>query len=81
MTLLAISTGLWAFILIPLVIVWLIGVVDIVRSDLSGKATVGWLLVVLLVPLAGTLIYFLTRKPTDSEIRQAQRSADERRNM
>jgi hypothetical protein len=62
-------------------IVWLIAVVDIVRSDLSGKATVGWLLVVLLVPLAGTLIYFLTRKPTDDEIRQAQRSAAERGNM
>jgi len=79
MTVLAASTAVWVFIGIPILIVWVIGVVDIIRSDLSGTATIGWLALVLFLPIVGTLIYFLTRKPSDKEIRQAQRAQDERR--
>jgi hypothetical protein len=34
--------------------------------------TAGWILLVVLLPLIGTLIYFLVRKPTEEEILQAQ---------
>ena len=71
----AASTAVWVFILVPLGIVWVLGVVDIVRSHRSGWTTVGWLLAVILLPVIGTLAYWLTRKPTEREIRRAQQAA------
>jgi hypothetical protein len=42
MAVLAVATFVWVFILIPLLIVWAIGVVDIVRGrDLSTVQTEG----------------------------------------
>jgi hypothetical protein len=73
MAVLAVSTFVWVFILIPLLIVWAIGVVDIVRRrDLSTVQTVGWVIVVILFPFLGTAVYWFLRKPTEKEIEQAQ---------
>ena len=77
MTPLAASAFVWVFILIPLLVVWVIGVVDIVRRPLSRQATAAWLIVVLVLPLIGTLIYFLLRKPTQEELRLHQAAAAE----
>jgi len=55
------------FIVVPLVIVWAIGVVDIVRRPLSLAAKAGWIAVVLLLPVVGTIVYFALRKPTEEE--------------
>jgi hypothetical protein len=74
MTPLAASALVWVFILLPLIVVWAIGVVDIVRRPLSLPATVAWIVVVLVLPLIGTLVYFLLRKPTQEELR-LQRAA------
>ena len=76
MTLLAASTFVWIFILLPLLIVWAIGLVDIVRRPLSGVATAAWILVVVVFPFAGTLVYFLLRKPTPEEIRLKRAATD-----
>jgi hypothetical protein len=78
-TVIAASTAVWIFILIPLVIVWALGIVDIVRRPLSAAHTVGWILLVVLLPLIGTLVYFLLRKPTEEEILSDQAAAAERR--
>ena len=51
------------------------------RRDLSLGATVGWILIVVLLPLVGTLAYFLLRKPTEEEIRQAQQAAERQRHV
>lgn len=75
MTPLAVSTFVWVFILVPLIVVWVIGVVDIVRRPLSGMATAAWIAVVVIFPLVGTLVYFLLRKPTPEEIRLHQAAA------
>jgi hypothetical protein len=69
MTPLAVSTFVWVFILVPLVVVWVIGLVDIIRRPLSGQATAAWIIVVLVFPFIGTLVYFLLRKPTEEELR------------
>jgi hypothetical protein len=74
MTLLAVSTMVWVFILLPLVVVWVIGIVDIVRRPLSRQATAAWIVIVLVFPFIGTLVYFLLRKPTPEEL-QLQRAA------
>ena len=55
----------------------MLGVVDIVRSHRSGWTTAGWLLAVILLPVIGTLAYWITRKPTEKEIRRAQQAAAE----
>ena len=74
MTLLAASAMVWVFILIPLLVVWTIGLVDIFRRDLPRGRKAGWTLVVLLLPVVGTITYFLLRKPTEAEIKQAQQA-------
>jgi hypothetical protein len=78
-TVLAASTAVWVFLLVPLLVVWALGLVDIVRRDLSRGKTAAWILIVILLPLIGTLAYFLLRKPTEKEIRQAQAAAEEHR--
>ena len=77
MTVIAASTAVWVFILIPFAVVWALGIVDIVRRPLSPVQTAGWILVVVLLPLIGTLIYFLLRKPTEEEMRHAQQARGE----
>jgi hypothetical protein len=79
MWLFAVSTAVWVFILLPLIVVWVIGLVDIARRDLPRGATAAWILIVMLLPVVGTVAYFLMRKPTEKEIRQAQEAAEDRR--
>lgn len=51
-------------IFIPLVLVWAFAVVDIFRrDDLSGWLKALWLIVVILAPFLGTLIYLIFRRP------------------
>ena len=79
MTVLAATTFVWVVILIPLLVVWALGIVDIVRRHLSPVQTAGWILVIVLLPLVGTLVYFLLRKPTEEEIRRSREVAAEGR--
>jgi hypothetical protein len=75
MTVLAVTTAVWVFILIPIIVLWVLGVADIIRRPLSGKATAGWLALVIIFPIIGSLIYFFTRKPTEQEILESQEAA------
>jgi hypothetical protein len=65
MWLFAVSTAVWVFILLPLIVVWVIGLVDIARRDLPRGATAAWILIVMLLPVVGTVAYFLMRRPTE----------------
>jgi hypothetical protein len=78
-SLIAVSTATLVFILIPLAVAWVAGVVDILRHGLPAGQTVLWILVVILLPIVGTLAYFVLRKPTEREIRASQAAAAERR--
>ena len=68
------STFLWVFVGIPLLIVWAIGIVDIVRRDLPRGLKAAWIMIVLLLPFVGTLVYFIMRKPTPEEIRLTEQA-------
>ena len=68
------STFAWVFIGIPLLVVWVVGIVDIVRRDLPPGTKAGWILIVLLLPFVGTLAYFLLRKPTPEEVRLTEQA-------
>jgi Phospholipase_D-nuclease N-terminal len=69
-----VSDFLWVFVGIPLLIVWVVGIVDIVRRDLPAGLKAGWIMVVLLLPFLGTLVYFIMRKPTPEEIRVTEQA-------
>ena len=57
----------WEFFLllvvfIPLAIIWVAAVFDLFkRDDLSGVAKALWLLAVVLVPIAGVVVYLIAR--------------------
>jgi hypothetical protein len=46
---------------------------------LLAVSTAAWVFIVVLLPLIGTLAYFLLRKPTEEEIRQSQAATAEQR--
>ncbi len=55
------------FIFIPLVMLWVFALFDIFRRpDVSGWGKAAWLLLILLIPWFGALIYIATR-PSDLE--------------
>jgi hypothetical protein len=57
-------------IAIPLLLIWVLTVVDIVRRhDLSTSRKVLWALVVLLVPILGVIVYFVARPPQPTDRR------------
>ena len=59
------SVFLLLFVFIPLTLMWIYALIDIfVNPTLSVISRVIWLLVVLLIPLFGALIYFLFRPST-----------------
>lgn len=63
-------------VLVPLMLVWGFTIVDIFRrDDMSGLAKAGWLVVVLVLPLVGTLAYLLLR-PTRTAAAQARPDAE-----
>jgi hypothetical protein len=51
-------------IAIPLLLIWVLTLVDLVRRhDLSGSRKVLWALFVLLLPVVGVIVYSIARPP------------------
>jgi hypothetical protein len=51
-------------IVIPLLLIWILTIVDLLRRhDLSGARKALWALVVLFVPVVGVIVYFVARPP------------------
>ena len=70
----AASAMVWVFILLPLLVIWALGLIDIFRRDLPRGTKAAWALIVVLLPVVGTIVYFLLRKPTEEEIRQTRQA-------
>jgi hypothetical protein len=70
----AASASVWVFILLPLLVIWAVGLIDIFRRHLPPGTTAAWVLIVVLLPVVGTIAYFLLRKPTKEEIQQARQA-------
>jgi amino acid transporter len=56
------------FVVVAVIVIGTI--VDVFRRHYSTKATLGWLLLVVILPVVGALIYWGTRKPTDHEVEE-----------
>jgi Phospholipase_D-nuclease N-terminal len=69
---LAFTTATWIFILIPLIAIWVFGIVDILQRDLDRSHKAGWVLIVVLLPVLGTIAYWILRRPSDREIEASQ---------
>jgi ABC-type transport system involved in cytochrome c biogenesis permease component len=50
-----------------LIFMWGAAVVDIIQQKYSGWTVVGWLLVVLLLPIFGPILYFAVRTPREDD--------------
>ena len=72
----AASTAAWLFIIGPIVIIWAIGLVDIFKRPLPRGTKAAWVIIVVLLPIIGTVTYFLLRKPTDEEIRRTRAASE-----
>lgn len=74
MSVLAVSDFLHDFFLVllvaPFILLWGAALVDLIRGHHSGWAIVGWMLLILVVPIIGPLIYFAFRTPTQSDLDQ-----------
>ena len=55
-------TLLWIIIAVAVLVAWLLGIVDIFRRHLDAKHTVAWLLIVLIMPILGTILYWVLRE-------------------
>ena len=71
-------TVIWVTVGVALVIVWAITIVDVIRRHLGAQRTVAWLLIVLILPFVGSLLYWLLRKPESGEL---ERAADAQRSL
>jgi hypothetical protein len=74
----AMSTAAVVFILIPLGVAWVAGLVDIFRHPMPTSQMVCWIVIVIVLPIVGTLAYFTLRKPSEHEVRASQAAASER---
>jgi hypothetical protein len=63
------------FIFIPLVLLWVFALVDIFgRPDISGWAKAAWLLLIIIIPIIGALVYIGTRPPDyEQDVRATER--------
>lgn len=86
MNVLAVSDFLRSLFLIlvatPFILLWGCALWDLIKGQYHGFAIVGWMVVILVLPIVGPMIYFAVRKPSRHEIdekfladRELQRAA------
>ena len=56
---------------ITVVIIWVVSIVDILRRPMDTAHTAGWILMVVLLPVVGSILYWILRKPSDEELRSS----------
>jgi type VI protein secretion system component VasK len=72
-------TFVWVILGLLLLMVWAVTVVDIFRSHLDRTHTAAWLLIVVLLPFVGAILYWVMRKPSGDEVQQAALAEQSRR--
>jgi hypothetical protein len=65
-------TILWTTIGLLVVIIAAITIVDIVRRRQSTGKMAAWILLVVILPFLGALLYWALRKPTPEEVENAR---------
>jgi K+-transporting ATPase A subunit len=52
----------------PFILLWGAALLDLIRGHHSGWAIVAWMIVILVIPIIGPIIYFAFRTPTRAEV-------------
>lgn len=52
---------LWIAIAVAVLIVWVFSIVDIFSRHLDRRQTLAWVLIVILLPIAGSILYWVLR--------------------
>jgi Phospholipase_D-nuclease N-terminal len=60
----------WTLIAILVAIIWVITLIDLFRRHLGAGPTIGWVLLVIVLPFIGAIIYWIVRKPSADEVEQ-----------
>lgn len=66
------STVIWITIGVTVTIVWILGLVDLFRRHLDLKHTLAWLLIVVILPILGTILYWVLREPDAGELERLE---------
>ena len=61
---------IWWTISLAALVIWLITVVDLFRRHPDRKHFFAWLIIVLVLPFVGALLYWTLRKPSQAELDQ-----------
>jgi hypothetical protein len=72
-------TLLGTIVALMLLVVVVLTIVDIVKRHLSTGAAIGWIVLVLVLPFIGAVIYWVVRKPEAADPEQLYRLEAEQR--
>jgi hypothetical protein len=64
---------IWGALIVLAVCLWFVTVFDLFKRHLGAGATAAWGIIILVIPYAGPLAYWILRKPPADEV---QRSVD-----
>ena len=69
---------LWFVVPVILVIIAVITIVDVIRQR-TGWSIAGWILLIIVLPVIGSAIYWFTRKGTPSDVEHTYLAEQDRR--
>ena len=69
---------LWFIVPVILVIIAVITIVDVIRQR-TGWSIAGWILLIIILPVIGSAIYWFTRKGTPSDVENVYLAEQDRR--
>jgi hypothetical protein len=61
---------IWGLLIVLWACFWIVCVWDIVRRHLGAGRTAAWLLIVILLPFAGALLYWILRPTPPEEVQR-----------
>ena len=63
---------LWTLLCLPWLILWIVALVDILKSDFRGQFDkLIWILVILLIPFLGSILYFVIGRKNKVKLNQS----------
>jgi hypothetical protein len=72
-------TVFWVLVTPIVIFMDIVAIVDVVRRHLGTAPTIGWIVLILVLPILGPLIYVIARKPSREETEQAYLAEADRR--
>jgi hypothetical protein len=72
-------TLLWVLVTPIVILMDIVAIVDVVRRHLGTGATIGWIVLIVILPVIGPAIYVIARKPSGGEVEEAYLAEADRR--